>query len=278
MVSGIVDTVDANHPKEVYYGRSGLFLLSDMTSDLSIRIYPEDKTEIFPAPNLGLGSKITINRALPVTINDAGSITIVRTWEKQIKDFLSEQKIILGDQDKVDPDINTWLRSDTRINITRVAETEIKEEESIAYKTITKEDPSMEKGRSKVESAGKNGVKIKTFLVRRENGQEVSRKLVGEEIKTPPENKIVTVGTRVVELGRGRASWYDWISGMTAAHNSLPMGSYVRVTAVNSGRSIVVKIIDRGIQTDAIIDLSADAFEQLAPLGAGVIPVVLTKE
>jgi len=249
-----------------------------MTSDLGIRIYNEDKVKVFPAPELHIGSQITIERALPVVVNDAGKITIYRTWATQIKDFLTEQNIILGDQDRIEPDLTSWLRPDLKITITRVAETELKEEETVSYKTVNKNDPNMDKGQTRVEQAGKNGTKIKTYLVRRENGVEVARTLIKEEITQEPQNKIVYVGTRVVVLGRGMATWYNLISGMTAAHNSLPRYSYVRVTAVNSGRSIVVRIVDRGIQTDAIIDLSADAFSQLAPLGAGVIPVVLTKE
>lgn len=276
MVSGVVDNSDPAHPIEVYYGKPQFDNLADMTSDLGIRIYNEDKVQIFPDPSLHLGSQITIQRALPVIVDDGGKISVNRTWDTQIKDFLDEQKIILGDQDRIDPDLTTWLRSDLKITITRVAETELKEEEIVSYKTVNKDDPNMDKGQTRVEQAGKNGTKVKIYLVRRENGVEVSRQLIKEEITQEPQNKIVYVGTRVVVLGRGMATWYDLISGMTAAHNTLPRYSYVRVTAVNSGRSIVVKIVDRGIQGDVIIDLSADAFEQLAPLGAGVIPVVLT--
>lgn len=278
IVSGVVDISDPNHPIEIYYGSPNDLSLADMVTNLGVRIYEQDKVNIFPDPSLGLGSKITIQRSLPVVVDDAGQINILRTWMSQIKDFLTEQKIILGDKDKIDPDITTWLRPEMKVVITRVAETELKEEETIPFKTITRDDPSMDKGRSRVEQAGKTGIKVKTYLVRRENGIEVSRELIKEEVIVEPENKIVYLGTRVVELGRGYATWYDLISGMTAAHNTLPRYSYVRVTAINSGRSVVVKIIDRGIQSDAIIDLSADAFSQLAPLGAGRIPVVLTKE
>lgn len=276
MISGVVDASDPNHPMEVYFGRPEFNNLSDMLSDLGIRIYKEDKVQIFPDPLLNLGSQITINRALPIAVDDSGKIAIHHSWATQIKDLLSEQNIVLGDKDQLNPDSSTWLRPDLKVIITRVAETEIKETEAIAYKTINKNDPNMDKGQTRVEQAGKNGTKVKTYLVRRENGVEVSRKLVNEEITVESQDKIVYVGTRVVVLGQGNATWYDLISGMTAAHNTLPRYSYVRVTAVNSGRSIVVKIIDRGIQGDMIIDLSADAFEQLAPLGAGVIPVVLT--
>ena len=51
---------------------------------------------------------------------------------------------------------------------------------------------------------------------------------------------------------------------MTAAHRSLPLGSYVEVTALDTGRSIVVLINDRGPgRRDRVIDLSRAAAQQL---------------
>lgn len=72
----------------------------------------------------------------------------------------------------------------------------------------------------------------------------------------------------------GTASWYgEYFDGkptasgedydmydMTAAHPSLPMGSYVRVTNLRNGRAVVVKVNDRGpIVPGRIIDLSYGA-------------------
>src|ERR1700693_2803269 len=69
----------------------------------------------------------------------------------------------------------------------------------------------------------------------------------------------------------GTASWYgDYFVGkptasgedfdmydMTAAHPTLPLGSYVRVTNLRNGRAVVVKVNDRGpVVAGRIIDLS----------------------
>ena len=76
----------------------------------------------------------------------------------------------------------------------------------------------------------------------------------------------------------GLASWYDppW-SGLTAAHPSLPFGTHVTVTDLDTGRSITVVIDDRGpFSTGKIVDLSPEAFAQLEPLGRGILHVQLT--
>ena len=43
----------------------------------------------------------------------------------------------------------------------------------------------------------------------------------------------------------------------TAAHRSLPLASYAKVTSLDTGRSVVVKINDRGPQSRRFISISA---------------------
>ncbi len=71
--------------------------------------------------------------------------------------------------------------------------------------------------------------------------------------------------------GRKTASGeiYD-MYGMTAAHRTLPIPSYVRVTSLANGKSVVVRINDRGpFSKNRLIDLSYVAAHKLDYLGAG---------
>src|SRR5690625_5989131 len=61
---------------------------------------------------------------------------------------------------------------------------------------------------------------------------------------------------------------------MTAAHKKLPIPSYVRVTNLNNGRSVVVRVNDRGPFHDGrIIDLSYAAAQRLGFVAQGTAPV-----
>jgi rare lipoprotein A len=61
---------------------------------------------------------------------------------------------------------------------------------------------------------------------------------------------------------------------MTAAHKSLPFGTVVKVTDLDTGSSTVVRINDRGPFVEGrIIDLSRAAAEQLGMVGRGVARV-----
>ncbi|MDQ3186343.1 MAG: septal ring lytic transglycosylase RlpA family protein [Pseudomonadota bacterium] len=83
---------------------------------------------------------------------------------------------------------------------------------------------------------------------------------------------------------RGIASWYGrryhgqkTASGepydmytMTAAHTTLPLPSYARVTNIRNGKSVVVRVNDRGpFHSDRLIDLSYTAAYKLGVLDGG---------
>ena len=106
----------------------------------------------------------------------------------------------------------------------------------------------------------------------------------------PPEPKFAA--TRPAATGpaeTGRASWYAiqnaTASGeamgeddLTAAHPSLPLGTKVLVENLDNGRSIVVRINDRGPFThNRIIDLSKAAAEKLGMVAQGVATVRVSR-
>ncbi|MBF2734760.1 MAG: septal ring lytic transglycosylase RlpA family protein [Betaproteobacteria bacterium AqS2] len=91
-------------------------------------------------------------------------------------------------------------------------------------------------------------------------------------------------------LKRGTASWYGRryhgrqtstgevydMYGMTAAHTVLPIPSYARVTRVDDGRSIVVRINDRGpFLNERLIDLSYVAARKLGVVASGTAEVIV---
>lgn len=90
---------------------------------------------------------------------------------------------------------------------------------------------------------------------------------------------------------KGVASWYGRqfhgrktasgerynMNAMTAAHRTLPFGSIVKVTDAVSGKSVFVKITDRGpYHGNRIIDLSRGAAKKLGIIKAGTCKIRLT--
>lgn len=83
----------------------------------------------------------------------------------------------------------------------------------------------------------------------------------------------------------GKASWYAMGTrtangerylpdGMTAAHRTLPFNTRVLVTDLATGRSVIVRVNDRGPFTGGrIIDLSRGAARSLGMIARGVVSV-----
>jgi len=86
----------------------------------------------------------------------------------------------------------------------------------------------------------------------------------------------------------GTASWYGGefqgrptssqeiydMNDLTAAHNSLPLGSYAMVTNLSTGQSVVVRINDRGpFVKNRVIDLSYAAARAIGVVGPGTARV-----
>jgi rare lipoprotein A len=103
-------------------------------------------------------------------------------------------------------------------------------------------------------------------------------------IAAPP----APAGIRSTETGL--ASWYGHpyhgraaangeiydMEKLTAAHRTLPFGAWVRVTNLGNGKTVDVRIIDRGPFVDGrIIDLSHAAAGAIGSIGVGVAQVRL---
>lgn len=88
----------------------------------------------------------------------------------------------------------------------------------------------------------------------------------------------------------GTASWYGSkfhgrstangerfnMNGKTAAHRSLPFGTEVRVTNRHNGRTVTVRINDRGpFAGNRVIDLSKGAAQSIGMINSGTAPVTV---
>lgn len=125
---------------------------------------------------------------------------------------------------------------------------------------------------------------------------EVPAKTTRSKLGNP--SSYVVFGKRYYVMGnghgfveRGIASWYGKkfhgrktssgdvynMHAMTAAHKTLPLPSFVRVVNIKNGRSIVVKVNDRGpFVDDRIIDLSFAAATKLGITGPGTAEVEIS--
>lgn len=123
-------------------------------------------------------------------------------------------------------------------------------------------------------------------VLKSENKEGIERILVDEFVpKTVKENTINTSAIEYIDRGTMKASWYgpkfhgkmtangeiyDQMA-LTAAHKSLRFGTLLKVTNPKNGRSVVIRINDRGPYIEGRdIDLSKGAAIELGILRKGV--------
>jgi uncharacterized protein YabE (DUF348 family) len=248
--------------------------VTEALAEQNISVNEQD--DVFPSrqERIFSGSKIIINHAKKITVIEGGNKKTIFTTRTTVEDAIwDQQDINLGEDDLTMPARQTLLKEGMKVTVTHVLIKEETVNKPIDFKTVENEDDDLSWRIKKVTQKGEKGINEVKYKVVYHDSKEISRKILEQNITKKPVDEIVTQGT-LVKVGKthtGAASWYAYTGTMAAANPWLPMGSYVRVTNVENGKSVIVKINDRGpFGNGRIIDLDKVAFTKIAPLGAGV--------
>jgi len=214
----------------------------------------------------------------------------VTTNAVTVRQLLSAMGIEPDRNDRVTPPPSTPLSKVSRrkgVTYTDIRIERVERTRPVPPETRTVYTNALEPGQVKITHDGRPGRAEITIRRETHDGKLVRAKVLMERVVKKPKPRVKAVGKDDPEpvapaFGgggsggsgggqSGTATWYDR-DCMCAAHPTLPFGTVVKVTASN-GRSVTVVINDRGPFGTAIIDLSDDAFSQLAPLSTGIINV-----
>ena len=151
----------------------------------------------------------------------------VMTTSKKVSEILKENNIVVLEGENVTPDVESELSDNKTIIIekgeakkeaivsyfsadeilesyTAIVEKIITIEEEIPFETITKDvSNGSESTQDRVVQAGSNGLKEVTYRIRYQNGNEIAREQISENIIKEPVNKIVEVRTKTVTSRSG---------------------------------------------------------------------------
>ena len=145
------------------------------------------------------------------------------------------------------------------------------------------------------QSFNSNFTNLNSLSITERSGDKIRRQTIAAKIEIPEDEpsvieKLNTVASNTVRKfsQTGAASWYGRqfhgrktasgetfdMNGLTAAHRSLPLNCYIRVTNKTNGQSVVVKVNDRGpFHGNRVLDLSYGAAKQLGITNAGTAKV-----
>jgi uncharacterized protein YabE (DUF348 family) len=145
--------------------------------------------------SIGDGGVVTIVFPTPVTVVADGDERRLATFADDVAGALEDAGVTVGDADLVTPDPHTPLLGATTITVRRVTFEEVAEEVTVEHDTEQRETAALERGRTRVEVAGRDGLRVDTYRVRLVDGEEQDRERIGEELVREPTTEVVLVGT-----------------------------------------------------------------------------------
>ncbi len=143
------------------------------------------------------GMALDVRTAKPTLLYDgAAPPQIITTAATTVGDLLAAQRVVLGPEDTVTPEPTTPVVPGMHIEVTRIATEEVRETQPVEPPVERIEDSELPEGEEVVESEGKPGEEIVTFLVTTTNGKETDREELDSEVTVEPEPRVVRIGTQ----------------------------------------------------------------------------------
>lgn len=143
---------------------------------------------------------IEVKTAIPIIVNDGGKEEEIWTTSETVEQFLEDHKDDLtyeeADEIKVKPDLEEEITEDTEITIVHIEKQTKKVKESIPFQEEKRNDSSLYKGETRTISAGEEGIIEKVYEITLENGKEIDKKVIEENVLKESKNKVVAVGTK----------------------------------------------------------------------------------
>ncbi len=171
---------------------AGVLEAADMTE------LRDSGAEIVPAWNAPIEDGDTIKVLLPtdVKVEVDGDEVATETLATTIEAVLSENDIELGADDRVLPAETGTLLGPTTITVQRVEITEETVEVDLEHDEQRRETDALERGTTRVDQEGRDGIRVDTFRITTVDGEEEDNEKISEEVVTEPRDRVVLVGTK----------------------------------------------------------------------------------
>ncbi|SFD72799.1 Uncharacterized conserved protein YabE, contains G5 and tandem DUF348 domains [Lentibacillus persicus] len=170
--------------------------LQEFLNEKDISVSKHDETSHEKDATISDGMEFTVDKAFQVTINNGGEKEKAWTTGGTVGELLEENNITIDDDDKLKPAKKKAVSKDNPITVTRVEKETDVVKEKVDFQVEEREDSSLEKGKKKVISEGREGVVVKEYKITKENGEQVSRDLIDEEVEQESKNRVVAIGTK----------------------------------------------------------------------------------
>ncbi|MEG2353768.1 MAG: 3D domain-containing protein [Clostridium sp.] len=169
--------------------------LKEVLDAKGIEVGKKDKISVNLDSEIKDGDVIDIKRAVKVKVLVDNEEIEVLTAEDNIDQVLQVEGIIMDELDKIEPGLEEEIIAGLSVKITRVKQDVIDEIHEVAFEKEYNKTDELEQGTEEVVQEGKYGERLISSRITYEDGMEVSREVINDEIKKEPVKQLIALGT-----------------------------------------------------------------------------------
>ena len=140
------------------------------------------------------GMVIWLRLGVDIRINVDGDVLEVVSQPLTVQDALKLAGVTLNELDEVSLPLLQYIYNDTVIDVSRVWQEEVNEDQPIAPETVTQELTYLAPGSTTEINPGRQGILRGTFLVTYRDGEEIAREEIDSFVAQEPVDRVVGVG------------------------------------------------------------------------------------
>jgi len=170
------------------------FTVGEALQQVGIIVYLGDLVQPALGTQISPGLRVFIQRSKPVTLRVDGHTLKTRTRAASVGEALTEIGVGISGLDRIEPPLNSTLKDDLTIAITRIREEIEITEQIVPYETVFQPSSTLAIDTQEVVNVGAEGVTRKRFRVRYEDTAEISRMEEDTWIAQEPAQRVIAYG------------------------------------------------------------------------------------
>lgn len=172
--------------------------VGEALNEIGVTIKKNDKLNYSASSRVKNGMVINIKEAFSSSLSADGKTIKYAVTEGKVSDLLRVAGVKLSGEDFTEPSIDKSLKKNMKVKVFRVEYKKETKTEKIKYSTKEIKDKTLNLGKKKVTTKGKDGSKKVTYQVKYVNGKPQNSKKLTEVVTKKAVTKVVKVGTKKV--------------------------------------------------------------------------------
>ncbi len=153
------------------------------------------------------GLSLDVATLKTVTIKQGRDKRTLKTTAPTVGAALDAAKITVDADDELSTSASSRLTDGASFRVTEVDVKKVTKTVDVGYDTVYKKTAKLDKGKTRVDTAGRTGERTVVYTVVRHDGKVDSRKKISSTITDRPTDKVVLVGTKEESAGSGGSNF-----------------------------------------------------------------------